>query len=89
MAAARRGEIDELEKLFAEDVVSYSDGGGLPRISHFPVVGRQRVAKFLHAFAPRFWPGVDLTPSIANGQPVALLSRDGQVFGVVALVASR
>jgi len=88
MAAARRGEIEELEKLFAEDVVSYSDGGGLPRISHFPVVGRERVAKFLHAFAPRFWPGVDLTPSVANGQPVALMSRDGQVFGVVALVAS-
>jgi len=88
MAAARKGEIDELERLFAEDVVSYSDGGGLPRISHFPVVGRERVAKFLHAFAPRFWPGVDLTLSTANGQPVALMSREGQVFGVVALVAS-
>jgi len=88
MAAARRGEIEELEKLFAEDVVSYSDGGGLPHISHFPVVGRERVAKFLHAFAPRFWPGVDLTPSVANGQPVALLSRGGEVFGVVALIAS-
>ena len=88
MAAARKGEIEELERLFAEDVVSYSDGGGLPRISHFPVVGRERVAKFLHAFAPHFWPGVDLTPSTANGQPVALLSREGDVFGVVALIAS-
>jgi len=88
MSAARRGEIDELERLFAEDVVSYSDGGGLPRISQFPVVGRERVAKFFHGFAPRFWPGVDLTPSTANGQPVALLSRDGEVFGLVALVAS-
>lgn len=88
MAAARRGEIDELEKLFAEDVISYSDGGGLPHISHFPVVGRERVAKFLHAFAPRFWPGVDLTVSTANGQPVALLSRDGEVFGVVAPIVS-
>jgi RNA polymerase sigma-70 factor (ECF subfamily) len=87
-AAARSGDMAALERLFAADVISYSDGGGIRQVSRFPVVGALRVAKFLRAFAARFWVGVDVASASMNGRPAALLSRDGTVFAVLALSAS-
>jgi RNA polymerase sigma-70 factor (ECF subfamily) len=47
IAAARKGDLAALEDLFASDVVSHSDGGGMVRAAHKPVAGRERVAKFI------------------------------------------
>ena len=88
VAAARSGDLAALEELFAADVASYSDGGGVVRASRFPVLGAVRVAKFHRAFAARFWAGVDVRWATANGQAAALLRRDGSVFAVLTLVAS-
>jgi len=88
VAAAQSGDLARLERLLAEDVVSYSDGGGAVRASRFPVVGRERVAKFLRAFAPRFWTGVDVELRHVNGQPSAVLSRDSQTFAVLFISSS-
>ncbi|MGV9384420.1 RNA polymerase subunit sigma-24, partial [Nonomuraea sp. NPDC003707] len=88
VAAARSGDMTALEELFAADVISYSDGGGAVRASRFPVVGAERVAKYLRAFASRFWVGVEVAWASTNGQTSALLSRDGQVFTVLTVNAS-
>ena len=88
LSAAQTGDLDELERLFAEDVVSYSDGGGVVRASKFPVVGRERVAKFVRAFHTHFWNGVEITEAEVNGQPSVLLSKDGTTFAVITVVAS-
>jgi RNA polymerase sigma-70 factor (TIGR02957 family) len=88
LSAAKTGDLDELERLFAEDVVSYSDGGGVVRASKFPVVGRTRVAKFVRAFHTHFWDGVEIVESDVNGQPSVILSKDGTAFAVVTVVAS-
>jgi RNA polymerase sigma-70 factor (TIGR02957 family) len=87
LSAAQTGDLDELERLFAEDVVSYSDGGGVVRASKFPVVGRLRVAKFVRAFHTHFWDGVEITEAHTNGQPSVLLSKEGTTFAVVTVVA--
>jgi len=87
LAAARTGDLVELERLFAEDVVSYTDGGGRVRASKFPVVGRLRVAKFVRAFHTHFWEGVDITEAETNGQPSVLLSKDGSTFAVLTVIA--
>jgi RNA polymerase sigma-70 factor (TIGR02957 family) len=88
VTAARTGDLSVLEGLLAADVVSYSDGGGIVRASRFPVVGRDRVSKYVTAFAVRFWAGVDVAFVEANGQGSALLSRDGVAFAVVTVAAS-
>jgi RNA polymerase sigma-70 factor (TIGR02957 family) len=88
LSAAKTGDLDELERLFAEDVVSYSDGGGVVRASKFPVVGRTRVAKFVRAFRTHFWDGVEIVESDVNGQPSVILSKDGAALAVVTVVAS-
>jgi RNA polymerase sigma-70 factor (ECF subfamily) len=88
VAAARAGDFAALEGLFAADVTSVSDGGGLVRASRFPVVGATRVAKYYRAFASRFWAGVDVQLASVNGQVSALLRHDGEVFAVLTVETS-
>jgi RNA polymerase sigma-70 factor (TIGR02957 family) len=86
--AAQKGDMAALEGLFAEDVVSYADGGGLVRAARVPVAGRERVAKFIAAFASHFWKGVTLSWVEANGQDSILISRHGGPVGLVTTDAS-
>jgi RNA polymerase sigma-70 factor (ECF subfamily) len=77
LSAAQAGNFDELESLFAAEVASYSDGGGAVRgASRIPVFGRTRVAKYVAAFAVRFWAGVRVDWVDANGRPSVLVTRD-------------
>jgi RNA polymerase sigma-70 factor (TIGR02957 family) len=91
IGAAQRGDMLALERLFDEDIISLTDGGGVARASKFPVVGRERVAKFLHAFAPRFWPGVTVRPVQINGETALALTSKASAprpFAVVTIVTS-
>lgn len=83
MSAARSGDMVALEKLFADDVVSYADGGGVVRATRIPVHGRETVAKYIHAFASRFWKGGTMHLAELNGEPTVVAIRDGAVFAVV------
>ena len=75
--AAQKGDLAALEGLFAEDVISYSDGGGVVRTAaRAPVSGRERVAKFIASFASHFWTGMTLEWVETNGQAAILISRD-------------
>lgn len=88
VAAARTGDLAVLEELLAADVISYSDGGGAVRASRIPVVGVLHVAKYVRAFADRFWTGVEVEEATMNGQAAVLLRRDGEVFAVLTVNAS-
>ena len=84
---SRKADIAALESLFAEDVVSTSDGGGIVRAARVPVVGRERVAKFT-ATAAHFWQGVTLAWVETNGQAAVLVSRDGVPVALTTIDAS-
>jgi RNA polymerase sigma-70 factor (TIGR02957 family) len=88
IAAAQKGEMTALEDLFAADIVSYSDGGGVARSARIPVFGRARVAKFISAFASHYWVGTTLRWVEANGQASALISRDDVVIALATIDAS-
>src|SRR5215469_9357273 len=87
IAAAQNADMAGLESLFAEDVVSTSDGGGIVRAARVPVVGRERVAKFI-ASAAHFWQGVTLAWVETNGQAAVLVSRDGVPVALTTIDAS-
>jgi len=82
IAAAQKGDMAALEGLFAEDVVSYSDGGGFVRAAGVPVSGRKRVATFIAALSTWCWKGVKLDWVETNGQAAVLVLRDGVPFGL-------
>jgi RNA polymerase sigma-70 factor (TIGR02957 family) len=88
IAAARKGDLPALEGLLASDVVSYSDGGGIVRAAQKPVVGRDRVAKFISAVSSHFWTGVTISFVEANGQGCMLMSRDGAPVALATIDAS-
>lgn len=87
ISAARNGDLLGLESLFASDVVSMSDGGGFVRAARNPVVGRERVAKFISSVT-WFWNGVKVDEVEANGQPCMLISRGGSAVVLVVVNAS-
>ncbi len=87
IAAAQQGDLAALEGLFASDIVSYSDGGGVVRAAQKPVLGRERVAKFIAAVSSHFWSGVTLSWIEANGQAcVRILRADG--IGALATISA-
>ncbi|MGZ6780541.1 MAG: RNA polymerase sigma factor SigJ, partial [Mycobacterium sp.] len=88
VAAAQQGDLQRLEKLLAEDVVSHTDGNGMRGASRIPVRGRHTVAKFLRAFAPHFWANTSLADIDVNGRPGVVISREGAVVAVLAVSAS-
>lgn len=88
LIAAQKGDAHELEKLFAEDVVSYTDGNGVKLAARIPVIGRGRVATFVAAFAHHFWTGKSIDWVHVNGQPAATLTENGEVTTVVTVTTS-
>ncbi|MEV1082447.1 RNA polymerase sigma-70 factor [Streptomyces sp. NPDC050211] len=88
LAAAQTGNLAVLEDVLAADVVSYSDGGGVRGASKIPVIGRPHVSKYLVAFAPRFWPQMDIRWLEANGRPAVLVSADGNAVALLSVDAS-
>jgi RNA polymerase sigma-70 factor (TIGR02957 family) len=88
ISAAQKGDMAGLEGLFAEDVISYADGGGIVRAARVPVSGRKRVATFIAAVASHFWKGVTLAWVETNGQAAVLMSRDGAPVALATVDAS-
>jgi RNA polymerase sigma-70 factor (ECF subfamily) len=81
--AAHDGDVDALESLLADDVVSYTDGNGMHRTARRPVTGKQTVTRFLRGVAQWFWDGAELRIVEANGRAMALASRSGRVFAAI------
>jgi RNA polymerase sigma-70 factor (TIGR02957 family) len=88
ITAAQKGDLAALEELFAADVVSYADGGGVATAARIPVLGRARVAKFISSFASHFWTGVTVTPMVTNGQSSFLVSRGDTLLALASIDAS-
>jgi RNA polymerase sigma-70 factor (ECF subfamily) len=88
ISSGRSGDARQLESLFAEDVVSYTDGNGVKLAARIPVVGRERVARFVAAFAHHFWAGKTIGWVEVNGQPAATLTEHGKITTIVTLTSS-
>lgn len=86
--AAQKGDVSALEKLFADDVVSYTDGNGVKLAARIPVAGRSRVAKFIAAFSSHFWIGKTIDWVELNGRPAATISDADGVMTTCALTMS-
>lgn len=86
--AARSGDLEALEKLFAADVASVSDGNGARQVSRTAVVGAARVANYIAAFSTWYWDGVDVQWVTTNGQSSAVMRRGAGLLGMVTINAS-
>ena len=88
VAAAKGGDASALERLFAADVASVTDGNGMAHAARAPVVGRERVAKFLASFRDRFWADATVEWVEVNGERSALFLLDGSIIALAVISAS-
>jgi RNA polymerase sigma-70 factor (TIGR02957 family) len=84
-AAMEAGNVATLERLLAEDVVLYGDGGGKAPAIKQPMHGAMQAARFLAGIGQLSEQiDVHLRPTRANGRPAALaVDGNDRVVGVV------
>jgi len=85
VVACGTGDLDGLMNLLAEDVVVWTDGGGLAKSAPRPVVGPWRAARWLTHVAKTFPEGVEMRELTLNGQPGILFSLDGVVTSALVV----
>ena len=89
LAAARVGDVERLERMFAENVVTRADSNGTAKhVARVAVTGRTKVARVLSSFAEIFWAGITTRPIEVNGAEGMAMERDGELVGILAVTVS-
>lgn len=83
LAAAEGGDVAGLERLLAEDVTVWVDGGGRVGAARRPIVGMARVTRYFGAVLGRASGQVHLAMSEVNGEPGVFASIGTDLIGVV------
>lgn len=76
VAALAAGEVDRVIDLLSPDVVLTSDGGPARRAARRPIVGPEKVTRFLLNLAGRAPEGAQLSIEELNGAPAVVIRSD-------------
>ena len=79
LGATASGDLQGLMDVLAPDVVLLTDGGGVRKAALRPILGREKVVRFLDAVAPE---GVQADVVVVNGAPAMRLLIDGELDGI-------
>ncbi|HEX5861362.1 MAG TPA: RNA polymerase sigma-70 factor [Nocardioides sp.] len=79
LGATASGDLQGLMDVLAPDVVLLTDGGGVKKAALRPILGREKVVRFLDAVAPE---GVQADVVVVNGAPALRLLVDGELDGI-------
>ena len=82
LAAALDGDMAGLERLLAEDVVVWADGGGKASAALRPVLGRDKVLRVLVGLGGRLTADMELTIEVVNGEPAVVVRERGVLTAV-------
>lgn len=85
LVALWTGDMAAVLERLAPDVVCITDGGGEVVAARRPVVGADRVARFLLNLARRYHDQLRVTAATVNGEPGIVARMDGAVDFVMAL----
>lgn len=83
--AFETGDLQGLLDVLAPDVVLMSDGGGVKQAAPRPVVGADKVARFVLGGSGKAEDRLTVDPTVVNGNPALVLRLDGEIDGVVAI----
>jgi RNA polymerase sigma-70 factor (ECF subfamily) len=79
VAAVTSGDVERVLSLLAEDAVLFSDGGQRAYAARRPVVGRERIARFLVNTSHRLpAPHLSTKSAVINGEPGVVVTVDGR-----------
>ena len=83
LTACATGDPSQLTALLSEDAVLYTDGGGKVSAALNPIVGADRVVRFLIGIAPKI-PALSVQFADVNGMVGAILLDAGRPYSVMA-----
>lgn len=87
-AAVTSGDLATLIRVLDPEVVLVSDGGGLVSFARLPVLGADRVGRFLLGILRKAKPGDRMELADVNGAPGFALYQAGQLVTVVSLTVA-
>lgn len=82
--AIETGDPQAMLAVLAPDVVLISDGGGVKQAALRPILGADRVARFVAGGLRKTAVAVAIEPTVVNGNPALALFVDGEFDGVLA-----
>ena len=84
LAAVMAGDVEHLVGLLADDAVLVSDGGARFRAARHPIVGAERVARFMSNLSRRL-SDATIVPVSVNGEYGLVAEHDGHPYVAVAV----
>jgi RNA polymerase sigma-70 factor (TIGR02957 family) len=90
VAALNAGDMTTIIEVLAPDVVSIADGGGrVPGAARRPIVGAERLARYLIGGMSKVEGDLVASALWVNGQPAVRMSLDGRLVGIVSLTVQQ
>ncbi|HEY9390735.1 MAG TPA: RNA polymerase sigma-70 factor [Mycobacteriales bacterium] len=83
--ALETSDLQGLLDVLAPQVVLVSDGGGIRQAALRPIIGADKVVRFLVGIIGKANGALTGEPSAVNGNPALVVRRDGQIDGVLAV----
>ena len=71
--------------MLAPDVVLVSDGGGIKQAALRPIIGAEKVVRFLFGTAGKNEGPITFTPTMVNGSLALAVHLDGELDGIMAM----
>jgi RNA polymerase sigma-70 factor (ECF subfamily) len=87
-SAATSGELAALIRVLDPDIVLVSDGGGLVTSARKPVLGADRVARFLLGVLAKEQPGDVIDRVAVNGAPGFAVYQQGELVTIVSVTVA-
>jgi RNA polymerase sigma-70 factor (TIGR02957 family) len=83
--ALSTGDLQGLLDVLAPDVILIADGGGIKQASPRPIIGADKVLRFIRGSLAKVGDIVTTVPTVVNGNPALAMLLDGTRDGVMAL----
>jgi len=88
VSALNTGDLQGLMEVLAPGVVSIADGGGKVRGAARPIVGAERLARYLVGGMAKAGSGLVAVATWVNGQPAVRMEFHGRLVGVATLTVA-
>lgn len=75
-------DVDQIQRILAEDAVLYSDGGGKVAAARKPIFGAGNISRFLAGIYSKATKDIQGELKLVNGNPGFIVRMDGKVSGV-------
>jgi RNA polymerase sigma-70 factor (ECF subfamily) len=84
LRASQNGDMAGLTELLTHDVVTWSDGGGKVSAARQPVVGRDKVLRFIVGLLHKALLELRVELAMINGAPAILLYMGGDLYNAIS-----